>query len=155
MYFDTVDWATLKPSINSSPWIREAPHSGLSWLIRRIRSLRPRSIFGRPAPFCDLQVRNPIRYQRKTVSGFTTRTERARSGQNRTKPTKTARSTPRDRNRRGAYLKATLSWWRRSRFSASSRLRDFNRSMTKLAKAQRTENIAGYDATIRSQQANP
>src|SRR3974390_2341863 len=145
MYFDTVDWATLKPSINSSPWIREAPHSGLSWLIRRIRSLRPRSIFGRPAPFCDLQVRNPIRYQRKTVSGFTTRTERAR----------TARSTPRNRNRRGAYLKATLSWWRRSRFSASSRLRDLNRSTTKLAKAQRTENIAGYDATIRSQQANP
>jgi hypothetical protein len=28
----------LNPSINSSPWIREAPHSGLSRLIRRIRS---------------------------------------------------------------------------------------------------------------------
>jgi ABC-type multidrug transport system ATPase subunit len=25
MYFETVDWATSKPSINSSPWIRDAP----------------------------------------------------------------------------------------------------------------------------------
>jgi hypothetical protein len=35
MYFDTVDWATSKPSINSSPWIRDAPHLGFSLLIRR------------------------------------------------------------------------------------------------------------------------
>src|SRR5215467_4424809 len=34
MYFDTVDWATSKPSINSSPWIRDAPHFGFSLLIR-------------------------------------------------------------------------------------------------------------------------
>jgi hypothetical protein len=25
MYFETVDWATSKPSIRSSPWIRDAP----------------------------------------------------------------------------------------------------------------------------------
>ena len=28
IYFETVDWATSKPSISSSPWIRAAPHSG-------------------------------------------------------------------------------------------------------------------------------
>ena len=38
MYFETVDWATSKPSINSSPWIRDAPHFGFSLLIRRMRS---------------------------------------------------------------------------------------------------------------------
>ena len=36
MYFETVDWATSKPSIKSSPWIRDAPHSGFSLLIRWI-----------------------------------------------------------------------------------------------------------------------
>jgi hypothetical protein len=35
MYFETVDWATSKPSINSSRWIRDAPHFGFSLLIRR------------------------------------------------------------------------------------------------------------------------
>jgi hypothetical protein len=49
IYLETVDWATSKPSIRSSPWIRDAPHSGFSLLIRRIRSRRPRSILGRPA----------------------------------------------------------------------------------------------------------
>ena len=34
MYFETVDWATSNPSIKSSPWILDAPHSGFSSLIR-------------------------------------------------------------------------------------------------------------------------
>ena len=55
MYFETVDWATSKPSISNSPWIRDAPHRGFSLLIRWIRSRRPRSIFGRPALFRDFQ----------------------------------------------------------------------------------------------------
>jgi hypothetical protein len=33
MYFETVDWATWKPSIRSSPWIRDAPHNEFSLLI--------------------------------------------------------------------------------------------------------------------------
>jgi hypothetical protein len=49
IYFETVDWATSKPSIKSSPSIRGAPQSGFSLLIRQIRSRRPRSILGRPA----------------------------------------------------------------------------------------------------------
>jgi hypothetical protein len=43
MYFETVDWATSKPSIRSSPWIRAAPHSRFSLLIRRMRSRRRRA----------------------------------------------------------------------------------------------------------------
>jgi integrase len=54
MYFETVDWATSKPSIRSSPWIRDAPHRGFSLFIRWIRSRRPLSILGRPALFRDL-----------------------------------------------------------------------------------------------------
>ena len=30
MYLETVDWATSKPSIRSSPWIRDAPHCWFS-----------------------------------------------------------------------------------------------------------------------------
>ena len=51
-------WATSKPSIRSSPWIRDAPHFGFSLLIRRMRSRRPRSIFGRPSLFRDFQRQN-------------------------------------------------------------------------------------------------
>ena len=43
-----------------------------SMLIRRIRSLRPRSILGRPALFLDFQrqsARKPARCHRRTVSG--------------------------------------------------------------------------------------
>src|SRR5437764_375449 len=40
MYFATLDCATSKPSLSSSPWIRGAPHSGLSTLIRRINARR-------------------------------------------------------------------------------------------------------------------
>jgi hypothetical protein len=72
IYFDTVDWATSKPSISNSPWIRDASHSAFSLLIRRIRSRRPRSILGRPALFLDLHRQNtlkPARCQRRIVSG--------------------------------------------------------------------------------------
>jgi len=72
MYFETVDWATSNPSIRSSPWIRDAPHSGFSLLIRWIRSRRPRSILGRPALFRDFQHQKtlkPARCQRRMVSG--------------------------------------------------------------------------------------
>src|SRR5205807_265484 len=72
MYLETVDWATAKPSIRSSPWIRDAPHSGFSLLIRWMRSRRPRLIFGRPALFRDFQRQKafqPARCHRRMVSG--------------------------------------------------------------------------------------
>src|SRR5262245_64043648 len=68
MYFETVDWATSKPSISSSPWIRDAPHFGFSLLIRRMRSRNSRAIFGRPARSRDFQRQNavkPARCQRE------------------------------------------------------------------------------------------
>src|SRR6266480_2381781 len=45
MYFATLDWATSKPSLSSSPWMRGAPHNGFSALICRINAVRgdPRS----------------------------------------------------------------------------------------------------------------
>jgi hypothetical protein len=43
------------PPQNLSPWIRDAPHSGFSWLIRRIRSRNSRSILGRPTRLRDFQ----------------------------------------------------------------------------------------------------
>src|SRR5262245_52534181 len=83
MEFETVDWATSKPSIRSSPWMRDAPHFGFSLLIRPMRSRRPRSIFGRPAFFRDFQRQNalkPARRHRRMVSGLNDlcRTEQAR-----------------------------------------------------------------------------
>src|SRR6478672_7602033 len=53
--FATLDWATSKPSLSSSPWIRGAPHSGLSTLIRRISARSSASICGRPPRERDFQ----------------------------------------------------------------------------------------------------
>jgi hypothetical protein len=57
--YRAIDSATSMPSMSSSPWIRGAPHSAFSLLIRRMRSLISRSILGRPltsarfpAPVC-------------------------------------------------------------------------------------------------------
>src|SRR5258708_10368655 len=50
MYFETVDWATSKPSISSSPWMRDAPHFGFSLLIRLIRSTQAPIDLGPPCP---------------------------------------------------------------------------------------------------------
>ena len=61
MYLETVDWATSNPNIRSSPWIHDAPQSGFSLLIRRIRSRRPRSILGRPALLRDFQRQNILK----------------------------------------------------------------------------------------------
>ena len=51
----TVDSATSIPSINNSPWIRGAPHSGFSRLIRRISARISESILGRPPTWRDFQ----------------------------------------------------------------------------------------------------
>src|SRR5215813_6544331 len=38
MYLETVDWAISNSSLSSSPWMRGAPHNGLSLLIRWMNS---------------------------------------------------------------------------------------------------------------------
>src|SRR6516165_4146212 len=57
MYFATLARETSKPSLSNSPWMRGAPHSGLSTLIRRISAhprtvarVRPRASRGQPQP---------------------------------------------------------------------------------------------------------
>src|SRR5689334_6751461 len=55
IYLPTVDSATSMPSINNSPWIRGAPHSGFSRLIRRISALSSESVLGRPPTWRDFQ----------------------------------------------------------------------------------------------------
>jgi hypothetical protein len=44
-----------KPSLSSSPWMRGAPHSGFSALIRRINARRSAAIRGRPPRERDFQ----------------------------------------------------------------------------------------------------
>jgi len=44
----TVAWLILIPSLSSSPWMRGAPHNGLSLLIRRIKAGISVPIVGRP-----------------------------------------------------------------------------------------------------------
>jgi hypothetical protein len=54
MYLETVDSAIWKPSFSNSPWMRGAPHSGFSVLIRRMSSRtanRPDGIFGNDKHF--------------------------------------------------------------------------------------------------------
>ena len=46
-YLATLDCATSNPSLNSSPWMRGAPQSGFSTLIRRINTRSSVSICGR------------------------------------------------------------------------------------------------------------
>jgi hypothetical protein len=126
--------------------------------MRRMRSRKARSIFGRPALLLDFQRQNalkPPRCQRSTVCGFTTWTVSSKSGQSRTIHASNARSKPPSRRRAGARRKATFSWWRSQRFSASSRLRDLNRLAIRTAVACRTADIERQDATILPWHANP
>ena len=55
MYLATLDCATSNPSLSSSPWIRGAPQSGFSTLIRRINARSSVSICGRPPCGRDFQ----------------------------------------------------------------------------------------------------
>jgi hypothetical protein len=55
MYLATLDCATSNPSLSSSPWMRGAPQSGFSMLIRRINARSSVSICGRPPNGRDFQ----------------------------------------------------------------------------------------------------
>src|ERR1035441_9082818 len=50
MYLATLDCANSNPNLSSSPWMRGAPQSGFSTLIRRISTRSSVSICGRPPP---------------------------------------------------------------------------------------------------------
>src|SRR4030081_176943 len=55
MYLATLDCAASNPSLSSSPWMRGAPQSGFSTLIRRINTRSSVSICGRPPCGRDFQ----------------------------------------------------------------------------------------------------
>src|SRR3979490_1816736 len=55
MYLATLDCAISSPSLSSSPWMRGAPQSGFSTLIRRINTRISVSICGRPPRGRDFQ----------------------------------------------------------------------------------------------------
>src|SRR5260370_11056859 len=96
-YLETVDSATLKPSLRSSPWMRGAPHNGFSLFICRMRSRNSRSIFGRPDRCPDFQRQkalHPERFHRRTASGFTTRDTSSSFCQSHVNPTNNTRSLP-------------------------------------------------------------
>src|SRR5262249_59519790 len=79
----------------------------------------------------------------------------SRLGQRRVIQTSRARSLPRSRRRGGARLKAMLSWWRRNRFSASSRRGDLKKSMTNIVSECRSANIVRDHAMILPDEATP
>jgi hypothetical protein len=55
MYLATVDWATSKPNLSSSPWMRGAPHNGFAWLMWRIRARNSVAALGLPTRLRDRQ----------------------------------------------------------------------------------------------------
>ena len=75
---DTVRSETSKPSLSNSPWMRGAPHVGFSATMRKISSRTSRLKGFLPAA-CrvrdsqDQYKRKPVRCQRTTVSGVTSR----------------------------------------------------------------------------------
>src|SRR6266446_2055209 len=73
MYLAMLDCATSNPSLSSSPWIRGAPQSGFSTLIRRTNTRSSVSICGRPPRGRDVQRQYPLKptlCQRTSVSGW-------------------------------------------------------------------------------------
>lgn len=79
---------------------------------------------GLPARRRDLQrqkVRKPARCQRITVSGSTMASASRMRGASRYRQTKNRRSKLLKTARFGDRRRSTLSWWRKARFSASSK----------------------------------
>jgi len=111
--------------------MRGAPHSGLSWLIVRIRSRMSAGTAGRPTRRCDLQRqyrRKPLRCQRTSVAGLKTTAASSKEGNSRYSQTKITRSAERSLSLAGADRCSTTSCWRRNAISASRAACDLNTS---------------------------
>src|SRR5262245_6057492 len=76
-------------------------------------------------------------------------------GQIRVIQIRSTRSSLRNRRRGGARLKAMLSWWRRNRFSASSRHGGLNKSTMNIPSECRIASIGRDHAMILPHDANP
>jgi hypothetical protein len=119
MYRLTVRSSTSKPSLRSSACILGAPQA-LSRAIFRMSCRISAETFGRPIPrFRDFQRqynRNPMRYQRTTVSGFTMMRASAHRDHVDRSTVQKIRSAGR-RPGRGCLSLRTASCWRRAAFS--------------------------------------
>ncbi len=126
MYFETPAWEMEKPSFNSSPWIRGAPHSVFSRDIRRIRSRISLDTGGRPGfPRRDFHVQKslyPLRCQPMTVSGLTITREWRQPGHRQDRTTQKTLSAIRS-DGRGIFRFRTATCWRRARISVWSAAR--------------------------------
>src|SRR5450631_73742 len=105
--------------------MRSSPHVVFWRHIRRIRLRRSESTGGRPDGRRDRQrqrMRHPARCQPMTVSGLTSRTTSAKRRKRPASPPISHRSKRRNRGR-FSRRRATMSCWRRSKFSVISTAR--------------------------------
>jgi hypothetical protein len=110
-------------SLSGSPWIRGAPQSGFSMLIRRIKARSSALICGRPPNERDFQRqyrRKPARCQRTRVSGRMTVMTFRTDGNHRYSWMKNKRSLFVSRTRLCTIRRNTTTWCRSAAFSASS-----------------------------------
>ena len=113
--FETAAWLTSMPSLSNSLWILGAPHRGFVLDMLRIRSRTSSGIFrltGHLGRLFHLQYsRNPLLYQRITVSGWTTSNDFRQSVQKCDSIIHRVRSRFVKRGLFELRLK-TSSWWR-------------------------------------------
>ena len=103
-----------------------APHNGLAWLMRRIKSRISAVVFGLPGGRRDFHVQykaKALRCQAMTVAGCTICRHRRQPDQNRDNRTHNTRSERLRRKLRGAFAWRTASWCRRARISVCSAAR--------------------------------
>jgi hypothetical protein len=152
MYFATVVCPISIPSMRSSPWIRGAPQSGFATLMSRMSSRISIGVFGRPPRALDFKrqsTRKPARCQRITVSGLRIFKASSTPGAKRYSAANTKRSMLLRATRFGALRCSTLSWCRRTRISASSRVLDWNSLVSAHASNLRKSIIGNEHRPIR------
>ena len=123
-----------------------------------MRSRRLRSTFGRPAFFRDFQRQNalnpgPVPAEDRLWLNHLRRAKQARPQPGHQYQQRPVTATQPKAG--GARLRAIPSWWRRNKFSASSRRRDLNRSMRSIPSECRTASIGPNHAMILPPAANP
>jgi len=133
MYLVTVAWLTSMPGFNDSPWMRGAPHNGLSRLVRWLSSRISCEVRGRGGfPWQDFHFQNrpnPWRCQPMTVSGSTMTRASFQRRHRRERKTQNRRSSGRSHGR-GLSRFRTATRWRRAMFSSCNvaRLRTISRT---------------------------
>src|SRR4029077_12815560 len=124
--------------------MRGAPHKGLAWLMRRIRSRMFPATSGLPGRRRDFLVQcqaKARRCQRRTGSGRTISGHRRQPDKHLYNTTPQRRSQRWRRKRRGAFFWRTASWWRSARISACRAAPVRKLEATKAKRARKRELI--------------